>query len=118
MTMTLYKRIVGSLFEALDPLYPSLNQLKLADRDDVIDCTVLCTRSKIYTNGMNIIKLYKCKKFDEASLLTQRFLKQISIHRQQLYKLAKLGHTIDLSNLRYLKDLKTLFNRLANIQQI
>ena len=111
----MYKNIISKLPQTLDPLYPSVNQLKKANKDDIAQCTVLCTRSKIYTNGLEVIKLYKCKKFDEASLLTVRLLKQINIHRNQLYKLAKTGHTIDLKNLRYLKDLKVLFSRLSNV---
>ena len=111
----MYKKIISRLPQALDPLYPSVNQLKKADRDDIAQCTILCTRSKIYTNGMKVIKLYKQQQFDEASLLTVRLLKQIIIHRNQLYKLAKSGHSIDLKNLRYLKDLKTLFSRLGNV---
>ncbi len=112
----MYKRIISKLPEALDPLYPAVNQLKIADRDNIIECTVLCTRCKIYTNAMEVIKLYKQKKFDTASLLTRRLIKQINIHRFQLYKIAKSGQSIDLSNLRYLKDLKELFTRLANLQ--
>jgi len=111
----MYKRIVARLPEALDPLYPSVNQLKNVDRDNIMECTVLCTRSKIYTNGIKIIKLYKSKKFNEASLLTQRLIKQINIHRYQLYKVAKSGQNIDLSNLRYLQDLKILFTKLSSL---
>ncbi len=111
----MYKRIISKLPEALDPLYPAVNQLKIADRDNIIECTVLCTRCKIYTNGMEVIKLYKSKKFNEASLLTQRLIKQINIHRFQLYKIAKSGQNVDLSNLRYLKDLKELFTRLSSL---
>ena len=112
----MYKKIISRLPEALDPLYPTIYQLKIADKDDIAQCTVLCTRSKIYTNGIKIIKLYKSKKFNEASLLTQRLIKQINIHRYQLYKLAKSGQSVDLQNLRYLRDLKELFTRLANLQ--
>jgi len=111
----MYKKIVAKLPEALDPLYPAVNELKHVNRDNIMECTVLCTRSKIYTNGMKIIKLYKSKKFNEASLLTQRLIKQINIHRYQLYKVAKSGQNIDLSNLRYLHDLKILFTKLSSL---
>ena len=110
----MYKKIISRLPQALDPLYPSVNQLKTANKDNIMECTVLCTRSKIYTNGMKIIKLYKSKKFNEASLLTQRLIKQINIHRYQLYKIAKSGQTVDLSNLLYLKHLKELFSKLSS----
>jgi len=112
----MYKKIIAKLPEALDPLYPSVNQLKNVNRDNIMEATVLCTRSKIYTNGMEIIRLYKQRQFDTASLLTQRLIKQINIHRYQLYKIAKSGEHVDLSNLRYLKDLKELFTRLANLK--
>ena len=112
----MYKKIISRLPEALDPLYPAVNQLKNSNRDNIMESTVLCTRSKIYTNGMEVIRLYKQKKFDTASLLTQRLLKQINIHRYQLYKIAKSGQTVDLSNLLYLKHLKELFTRLTNLK--
>jgi len=111
----MYKKIVAKLPEALDPLYSSVNQLKHVDRNNIMECTVLCTRSKIYTNGMEVIRLYKQKKFDIASLLTQRLIKQINIHRYQLYKIAKSGQSVDLSNLRYLHDLKILFTKLSSL---
>jgi hypothetical protein len=112
----MYKKIVAKLPEALDPLYSTVNQLKHVNRDNIMECTVLCTRSKIYTNGMEVIRLYKQRQFKSASFLTQRLIKQINIHRYQLYKIAKLGQNIDLSNLRYLQDLKILFTRLANLE--
>jgi len=111
----MYKKIVAKLPEALDPLYCSINQLKHVDRNNIMECTVLCTRSKIYTNGMEVIRLYKQRQFKSASLLTKRLLKQINIHRYQLYKIAKSGQNVDLSNLRYLKDLKELFTKLSSL---
>ena len=51
-----YKILVSEITDALDPLHSAISDLKKADPDNIIDCTVLCTRAKIYKIGMQIIK--------------------------------------------------------------
>ena len=73
----------------VDPLFTSVMDLKNTDRDDIITCTVLCTRAKIYTKTIQAVKLLKHRKYNEISPLISRILKLIRIHRNQLYKLSK-----------------------------
>ena len=101
-------KLIRKLPEALDPLFSSIADLKNADRDDIITCTVLCTRAKIYTNGMQVIKLLKKKKYNDINIIINRIIRLISIHRTQLYKLTKKTN-VCLTNFLFLKDLKTLF---------
>ena len=102
-----YKDLLTEIANTLDPLYHSINNLKKADRDDIIECVVLCTRAKIYTNGMLMIKLLRKKQYNEIESITNRLIRLISIHRHQLYKLTK-RKTIDLSNFMFLAELKKL----------
>ena len=104
----IYKYITQQLPEALDPLFSSVSDLKNANKDDIIICTVLCTRAKIYTKGIEVMKLLKRKRFNDLSVLISRILKLISIHRNQLYKLSKKT-SLDLKNFVFLKQLKDLF---------
>ena len=106
----IYKKILTGLTDALDPLYSSVSDLKNANRDNIIHCTVLCTRSKIYTKGLEVIKLVKQKKYTELEPLINRLFKLINIHRNQLYKLTKTEVKVDLKNFVFLKQLKTLFS--------
>ena len=105
----IYKRILRGLTDALDPLYSSVYDLQNANRDDTVKCTVLCTRSKIYTKGIEVIKLIKQKKYTELEPLINRLFRLINIHRNQLYKLTKTKVRVDLKNFVFLKNLKTLF---------
>ena len=108
MSSKIYKYIVQQLPQALDPLFSSVADLKNADKDNIIHCTVLCTRAKIYTKGIEVMKLLKQKRYNEVSVLISRVLKLISIHRNQLYKLSKKT-SVDLKNFVFLKQLKDLF---------
>jgi len=102
-------KLIRKLPEALDPLFSSVTDLKNADRDDIITCTVLCTRAKIYTNGMQVIKLLKKKKYQDINIIINRIIRLISIHRNQLFKLTKKTE-VCLKNFVFLKDLKVLFS--------
>ncbi len=106
-----YKILISEITDTLDPLYNSINDLKKADRDDIVDCTVLCTRAKIYTNGMEMVKMLKKKNYNGLESITSRIIKLISIHRNQLYKLSK-RKTIDLSNFMFLAELKKLIIKI------
>ena len=55
----IYKYIMQQLPCAVDPLFTSVTDLKNTDRDDIITCTVLCTRAKIYTKTIQAVKLLK-----------------------------------------------------------
>jgi hypothetical protein len=101
-------KLIRKLPELLDPLFSSVADLKNANKNDIITCTVLCTRAKIYTKGIEVMKLLKKKKYNELSSLISRIVKLISIHRNQLYKLTKKTQ-VCLKNFVFLKDLKTLF---------
>jgi len=101
-------KLIRKLPEALDPLFSAVADLKNADRHDIITCTVLCTRAKIYTNGIQVIKLLKKKKYQDINIIINRIIKLISIHRNQLYKLTKQTN-VCLTNFLFLKDLKVLF---------
>ena len=101
-------KLIKKLPQTLDPLFSSVADLKNANRDDIITCTVLCVRAKIYTKGIEVMKLLKKKKYNELSSLISRIVKLISIHRNQLYKLTKKTN-VCLKNFVFLKDLKTLF---------
>ena len=101
-------KLIKRLPNALDPLFSSVADLKNADKDDIIACTVLCTRAKIYTKGMQVMKMLKKKKYTEISAIINRVIRLISIHRTQLYKLSKKTN-VCLKNFLFLKDLKTLF---------
>ena len=107
----IYKYIMQQLPCAVDPLFTSVMDLKNTDRDDVITCTVLCTRAKIYTKTIEAVKLLKHRKFNEISPLISRILKLIRIHRMQLYKLSKKT-ALDLSNFLYFKKLSNLLMSL------
>ena len=102
-----YRNLLTEIANTLDPLYHSINHLKKADRDDIVECVVLCTRVKIYTNGMEMIKLLRKKRYDEIESIANRLIRLISIHRNQLYKLTE-KKTIDLSNFKFLSELKKL----------
>jgi len=104
----IYKYITQQLPQALDPLFSSVADLKNANKDDIVMCTVLCTRAKIYTKGIHVMKLLKRKRFEEIKLMIPRIIKLISIHRNQLYKLSKKTG-VDLKNFVFLKELKQLF---------
>ena len=104
----IYKYVIQQLPQALDPLFSSVSDLKNANKDDIIMCTVLCTRAKIYTKGIEVMKLLKRKRFEEIKLMIPRIIKLISIHRNQLYKLSKKT-SVDLKNFVFLKQLKQLF---------
>lgn len=106
----IYKKILTKLTDALDPLYSSVADLKTANRDDIVRCTILCTRSKIYTKGLDVIRLVKQKKYTELEPLINRIFKLISIHRNQLYKLTKTKVKVDLKNFVFLQQLKILFS--------
>ena len=101
-------KLIRKLPETLDPLFSAVTDLKNANKDDIITCTVLCTRAKIYTKGIEVMKLLKKKKYNELSSLISRIVKLIGIHRNQLYKLTKKTN-VCLTNFLFLKDLKTLF---------
>jgi len=103
----IYKYIIQKLPCAVDPLFSSVADLNNADRNDIISCTVLCTRAKIYTKTIQTVKLLRQKKFNEISPLISRILRLIRIHRMQLYKLSKKT-ALDLSNFLYLKKLSNL----------
>lgn len=101
-------KLIKKLPNALDPLFSSVADLQNANRDDIIACTVLCTRAKIYTKGMQVVKLLKKKKYTEISTIINRVIRLISVHRNQLYKLSKKAN-VCLKNFVFLRDLKTLF---------
>jgi hypothetical protein len=101
-------KLIKKLPEALDPLFSAVADLKSANKDDIIACTVLCTRAKIYTLGMRVIKMLKKKQYNDINVIINRIIKLISIHRNQLYKLTKKT-AVCLTNFVFLKDLKTLF---------
>ena len=101
-------KLIKKLPQALDPLFSAVADLKNADRTDIISCTVLCTRAKIYTNGMQVIKLLKKKKYQDINIIINRIIRLISIHRNQLFKLTKKTE-VCLKNFVFLKDLKVLF---------
>jgi hypothetical protein len=101
-------KLIKRLPNALDPLFSSVADLQNANKDDIVSCTVLCTRAKIYSKGIEVMKLLKKKKYNELSSLISRVVKLISIHRNQLYKLTKKTQ-VCLKNFLFLKDLKTLF---------
>ena len=101
-------KLIKKLPDTLDPLFSAVADLKSANKDDIITCTVLCTRAKIYTKGIEVMKLLKKKKYNELSSLISRIVKLIGIHRNQLYKLTKKTN-VCLTNFLFLKDLKTLF---------
>ena len=101
-------KLIKKLPETLDPLFSAVADLKNADRDDIITCTVLCTRAKIYTLGMRVMKMLKKKKYDDINIIINRIIKLISIHRNQLFKLTKKTE-VCLKNFVFLKDLKVLF---------
>jgi len=101
-------KLIRKLPETLDPLFSAVADLKSANKDDIITCTVLCTRAKIYTLGMRVMKMLKKKKYDDINIIINRIIKLISIHRNQLYKLTKKTN-VCLTNFLFLKDLKTLF---------
>lgn len=102
-----YKILVSEITDALDPLHSAMSDLKKADPDNIIDCTVLCTRAKIYKIGMEMCKILRQKRYNEIESITNRLIRLISIHRNQLYKLTK-RKTIDLSNFMFLAELKKL----------
>ena len=102
-----YKILVSEITDALDPLHSAISDLKKADGDNIIDCTVLCTRAKIYKIGMEMCKILRQKRYNEIESITNRLIRLISIHRNQLYKLTK-RKTIDLSNFMFLAELKKL----------
>ena len=106
-----YKILVSEITDALDPLHSAISDLKKADPDNIIDCTVLCTRAKIYKIGMQMCKILRQKKYNEIHCITTRLIRLISIHRNQLYKLSQI-RTIDLSNFRFLCELKKLIKSL------
>jgi len=101
-------KLIKNLPDTLDPLFSAVADLKSANRDDIITCTVLCTRAKIYTLGMKVMKLLKKKKYEDVNLIINRIIRLISIHRNQLYKLTQRTK-VCLKNFVFLKDLKTLF---------
>ncbi len=101
-------KLIRKLPELLDPLFSSVADLKNADRDDIITCTVLCTRAKIYTLGMRVLKMLRKKRYEDINIIINRIIRLISIHRNQLYKLTKKTQ-VCLKNFVYLKDLKRLF---------
>jgi hypothetical protein len=103
----LYKNLISEITDTLDPLHCAISDLKKADPDNIIDLAVLCTRAKIYNFGMQMCKLLRQKRYDEIENITARLIRLISIHRNQLYKLTKI-RTIDLSNFRFLCELKKL----------
>jgi hypothetical protein len=101
-------KLIKKLPETLDPLFSAVADLKNANKDDIITCTVLCVRAKIYTLGMRVMKMLKNKKYNDINIIIIRIIKLISIHRNQLYKLTKKSE-ICLKNFVFLKDLKNLF---------
>jgi hypothetical protein len=101
-------KLIRKLPELLDPLFSSVADLKNADKNDIISCTVLCTRAKIYTKGMAVMKMLKKKRYQDINIIINRIIKLISVHRAQLYKLTKKTQ-VCLKNFVFLKDLKTLF---------
>ena len=101
-------KLIRKLPELLDPLFSSVADLKNANKDDIITCTVLCTRAKIYTLGIQVIKMLKKKKYQDINLIINRIIRLISIHRAQLYRLTKKTD-VCLKNFIFLRDLKVLF---------
>ena len=107
--MRLLNTVFSEILNILDILHPDIYALKRCSKDDIVLCTVLSTRVKIYNVGCEIVKLLRTKKYTEADQLNVRMLRLISIHRSQIYKMAKRKYNVDLSNLRFLCELKKLF---------
>jgi hypothetical protein len=55
-------KLIRKLPETLDPLFSSVADLKNANKDDIITCTVLCVRAKIYTKGIEVMKVTEKEK--------------------------------------------------------
>ena len=112
--MKLLNNIFIQIRDILDILHADIYSLKRNPKTDIIMCTVLSTRVKIYNIGHQIIKLLKNKKYEEAVELNVRMIRLININRNQIYKMAKgKKYVVDLSNLRFLCDLKKLFKMIT-----
>lgn len=113
--MRLLNTVFSEILNILDILHPDIYALRRCSKDDIVLCTVLSTRVKIYNVGCDIVKLLKMKKYTEVDELNIRMIKLIGIHRNQIYKMAKMRlYDVDLSNLKFLQELKKLFKTITS----
>ena len=113
---SIMRQMLLKIQECVDALHPSNSQLivaKKTSKASLGELTSLCTRIKIYKGCHAVIRKYK--QGEDMSQELDLLLKRVSIHRNQLFKLAKEGKPVDLTNFKYLQGLRNVMRLFRKV---